>query len=1253
MLELVNATDLMHWADRRASHGQMPELVRRLIHATTTKTRNLSMPIGDCIWLSGYDGVVDSDNDGMFLPSGRTIFEIGTEKDVKGKANRDYNTRVKKIPLEERRCVNFVFVTPRLWNDSRKWQDEKNKEGNWLSVKVITGVELEDWISMCPTVAVWLAEKIGKINSQFKIESLESFWRKWSENDKGLVLKDSILIGGREKEYDSFLNYLQCPVELHIESTSTEESLAFAVACILKSGDNTLIDRCIIANGERSITDLIECYQNIIIITDCASRKFGYAVGQKSISIIYATNSSESGHNGTKIELPCHDYYKFLTALEESGLDSTNAKRELKDSGRSVAVLRHRLNFDSTIPQWAKRDDLQKIIPIMLLCRWSVSCNGDKELLEELCHMPYEEVEQLLAKWKQLDSTPFSNIGDCWYVHSPLDTFLIIRKYITNSLYERYCKVLFKALNDQDSNALSHLENLAFYSVAKRKYSDYIRSGLCASLVLFALYAEGKQTDVDLKVREFLNGTDIGWWLTYKRGNYIQMLAEASPESYLRYIEKSLGESDSIIKKLFVPQMKSGLFGNYWAVYYIQILRGIELLAWMPEYLLRASLVLIELSDIQNESYYSQKPKQVLIEIYRPWFARTQVGTKERCRALKALYKHHPCATMKICYGIIDDWKQKSWSQFSPTTMWRLREMSTDCNFNPNEADVYEVFSTILQLVSQENNLPSEESVKLLSLALDCTINFKLRFLVRKLLISHLSELKSQKIFYRTLLRQINKFRCLKNEESQIPESELMELEELLVDVTPENVFDRLVFLFEDNFHSFPEIIEIEDIELKYKKVQEMRVKGITEILRHTSLDDFISYSLSSKDPDAIFRALALCDGADNYFYKLFDVAKSNENHSQHIRGFFMEMAYKNRTAYMSCLPLLHEDEFIWYPLCAIRAERDVWEMVKKLNAQQQRDYWSHADRYSVNNENVVFLISKFIGANNVKQVISILFHILHFKKEFVPDLVLFVTTLQTILPEIEKDTWKAVNYELSEILGWIDSQKGISDDEILSLEFPYVMGFQRDISTWRVYRLLLNNPHRMFEMINCAYFSEDPQLREKEKVNATYDTNYKKMAEFSGWFLMEIHTTPCTNKDGSINEEELIDYIDTLQKLGMAKKKTGMVNQVIGKLLANHPDCIVGNPPIPICEIIENQSNADINMGFRLRIYNQHGVSSRKQYQGGMIERKRAEPFKKAYNALHYEYPVISSIYLELFKIYSGEAIREDIDTEMRILDS
>ena len=192
MLELVNSTDLKQWADRKVSEGQMPELLRRLIHATTTKIRNLSLPVGDSICLNGFDGELETDYDGTFISRGRTVYEIGTNKKIGYKANRDYDTRVAEIPLEKRKGLNFVFVTPRLWKDSRKWQDMKNKEKNWLSVKVITGTELEDWISLCPTVSVWLAAKIGKIYEPSKIDSLEFFWKRWSENDKGLVLKDGI-----------------------------------------------------------------------------------------------------------------------------------------------------------------------------------------------------------------------------------------------------------------------------------------------------------------------------------------------------------------------------------------------------------------------------------------------------------------------------------------------------------------------------------------------------------------------------------------------------------------------------------------------------------------------------------------------------------------------------------------------------------------------------------------------------------------------------------------------------------------------------------------------------------------------------------------------------------------------------------------------------------------------------------------------------------------------------------------------------
>ena len=106
-------------------------------------------------------------------------------------------------------------------------------------------------------------------------------------------------------------------------------------------------------------------------------------------------------------------------------------------------------------------------------------------------------------------------------------------------------------------------------------------------------------------------------------------------------------------------------------------------------------------------------------------------------------------------------------------------------------------------------------------------------------------------------------------------------------------------------------------------------------------------------------------------------------------------------------------------------------------------------------------------------------------------------------------------------------------------------------------------------------------------------------------------------------------------------------------ELLANHPGCITGNPPVPICEIIENQNNTDINNGFYLKLYNRHSTFSRDSFQGGLVERKRAEPYIKASEVLYYEYPIISSIYMKLAKTYSGEALRQDIESEMMMLDN
>ena len=84
---------LRAWADRRESEGEFPRLIRRLILETTFGLVELGVPAGDGVSTGGWDGVVSSTEGSAWVPKGRSLWELSTEKSVGVKADRDYDKR--------------------------------------------------------------------------------------------------------------------------------------------------------------------------------------------------------------------------------------------------------------------------------------------------------------------------------------------------------------------------------------------------------------------------------------------------------------------------------------------------------------------------------------------------------------------------------------------------------------------------------------------------------------------------------------------------------------------------------------------------------------------------------------------------------------------------------------------------------------------------------------------------------------------------------------------------------------------------------------------------------------------------------------------------------------------------------------------------------------------------------------------------------------------------------------------------------
>ncbi len=127
-MNLITATQLNQWADSIESRHLLPELVKKLVYATKIDLIRVEIPTHEQVQYSGWDGVVDSTNRDQFLPSGICLMEMGTNKDVKAKADSDYEKRSNDSLGYDKKHGNFIFITPRDWSGARDWEQKRNNE---------------------------------------------------------------------------------------------------------------------------------------------------------------------------------------------------------------------------------------------------------------------------------------------------------------------------------------------------------------------------------------------------------------------------------------------------------------------------------------------------------------------------------------------------------------------------------------------------------------------------------------------------------------------------------------------------------------------------------------------------------------------------------------------------------------------------------------------------------------------------------------------------------------------------------------------------------------------------------------------------------------------------------------------------------------------------------------------------------------------------------------------------------------------
>ena len=359
-MKFITSTHLKQWADTKESQSLLPELIRRLICASVKRLDRLSFPSGDAVHMPGWDGIVSCREQIDLVPEGESLWECGVNKDIQTKANDDITKRAAN-PLGHIKAEStFVFVTPREWAGADAWI-LANQTG-WKKLVVYTAVELEVWIEKCPTVGLWLADKLNVLKAG-GYQLPDMFWLQWASGDK-FTLPYQIVTAGRNQAIDCVLKSCFNPSVFEIQALTQSEAVAFVLASIATCSDaDKLLARAIVVTDKNTFDDLVSHYENLIIITTLREN-MSYALSRNHTVICAVTPEDQVS---TAEKLPRVEREGFVKAIEDCGFDSIRARKIATDTAMDVNVLRRRLKIDKLKPEWASSTGVLALLPIILL----------------------------------------------------------------------------------------------------------------------------------------------------------------------------------------------------------------------------------------------------------------------------------------------------------------------------------------------------------------------------------------------------------------------------------------------------------------------------------------------------------------------------------------------------------------------------------------------------------------------------------------------------------------------------------------------------------------------------------------------------------------------------------------------------------------------------------------------------------------------------------------------------------------------
>jgi hypothetical protein len=1257
---LATASDLDDWATRRESQAMLPQLVRKLVFATTERGGRVEFAAGEGVQSPGWDGLTDFVVRTAFVPAGLAGWELGTGGDPNAKANDDYRART-KAPLELTPSKStFVFVTLRRWREKRDWAAAKRAEKVWKDVVALDADDLEAWLENAPAVHAWLSAHIGK-RPEGAVD-LSSYAANWLEATVPALSADFVL-AGREEAATAVRSWLfDGAGSIALQAETRDEGIVFFASVLqqLPPDEREQIEvRAVVVSTERAWEQLTLSRDPLILIPLIAPTSIASAERNGHRVVLPLTPTETSARK--PVAVGPIDRKKAAPVLEKLGLKEQDAATLAALARRSMMAFRRQRGTTPELlrPRWAAAEHARILVLAMLIGAWDDDeKKGDREIVSRISDMPYGTFVAQLRPWSTETDPPVRNIGDKWLIVSKEDSWPLLHRYLTRDDLRRFHDATIDVLTTPDprldlprdeqwmANAFGH----------SPRYSHTLTESLADTLALLGVRgddtratAESGQAVASAVVRQVLEKGNADHRIWASLSGVLALLAEAAPERFLEGVEGGLRGQEPVLKHLFTdaPGMTSFTASSP----HPGLLWALERLAWAPEHLARAAKALARLSILDDpRGTLGNRPDASLRQLFLCWHPQTEASLQKRFAVLNMLRTSVPDPAWTLMLALLP--RDHDVSSNHGPARWR------DWGHEPPRVThgeyargVREVIALILDdvgdrgdrwaaLIPHFEQLSREDAVKAIGR-------------LRALPVDSF-DASARETIRRALRESVSRHRSHPDATWELTPEDVEVMVEIHNAFAPAEPLGRYGWLFTNTQPALLEGREV-DWEEHAKLLRDHRVSAVRAIADAGGIPAVVEFAGGVENAFEVGVVLGVTTLADSEIASLLTrhLAAEDASLSLFARGLACEGAHRRGRTWAE--ELLRNEGPSWTPeqraeflLCFAVQEDATFALVDAQDDATQRAYWARVGPWGMPESRMEYTIRNLIRGGRPYFAADYLASYVHSRSKPTPRAALIADTLDAVLqsaPTATDPIPQNFGYDLGKLVETLAADPA-------DVPLPRIAGIE-----WALVPLLSN--HHLQPRILHGELGRDPAFF-VELVTLVYRGKNEEPKEFSKddqlraraahKLLESWHTLPGTRPDGSIDPAALMTWVTDTRAQLAAADRTEIGDLRVGEVLGAGPMGDDGLwPHEAVRAVLEQVESPEIVRGAALEVYNSRGVVSKDLDEGGAQERELVERYRAYARAMEDEWPNTAGLLRDIASFYEHDATRSDTAVELR----